>query len=315
MAGDPAGSPSDGPAGLRREDLLAELGHRVRALRTARGLSQQALARTAGLSPRFMAQLESGGGNISVANLAEVARALEVPLERLLAPAPGAGEVATAKGAAGEAHRLRQEIDAALAGRGVAELRGMLAALRAGQPPSPAESRPEPTVIALVGLRGAGKSTVGPLLAEALGRTFVELDEQIQELSGLAVSEIFEMHGEDYYRDAERRALTQLLAAGAPLVVAVSGGAVTDPALLSLLRERTLLVWLQATPQQHMQRVLSQGDRRPMADRPDAMAELRTLLRARHPLYAQARLTVDTSRATPEACVARLVAQLRRAAG
>jgi XRE family aerobic/anaerobic benzoate catabolism transcriptional regulator len=295
----------------RREDLLAELGHRVRALRTARGLSQQALARTAGLSPRFMAQLESGGGNISVANLAEVARALEVPLERLLAEAPGTGEVAAANGEAGEAHRLRQEIDAALAGRGVTELRGVLAALRGGPLATPAK----PTVIALVGLRGAGKSTVGPLLAEALGRTFVELDEQIQELSGLAVSEIFEMHGEDYYRDAERRALTQLLAAGAPLVVAVSGGAVTDPALLSLLRERTLLVWLQATPQQHMQRVLSQGDRRPMADRPDAMAELRTLLRARHPLYAQARLTVDTSRATPEACVARLVAQLRRGTG
>jgi XRE family transcriptional regulator, aerobic/anaerobic benzoate catabolism transcriptional regulator len=255
-------------AELRRAGLLAALGRNVRGLRGGLGLSQQALALQAGLSPRFVAQLEAGEANISVAKLAELARALGVPVERLLA------------------------LDA-----------------RGPGPNGDAAPRGAP-LIALVGLRGAGKSTVGPLLAEALGRPFVELDQEIGALTGLAVSEIFELHGEDYYREAERQALERFVARGEPAVLAVSGGAVADARVFRLLRERTLLVWVRATPEQHMQRVASQGDRRPMANRPDPMTELRDLLAARTPYYAQARLTVDTSRASPAQCVAQLVAQL-----
>jgi XRE family aerobic/anaerobic benzoate catabolism transcriptional regulator len=311
-------------AGHRRAGLLAALGRTVRGLRAAQGLSQQALAARAGLSPRFVAQLEAGDGNISVAKLAEVARALHAPLAALLAAdAMGAdngrragGGAGDSAGTGGEAEALRREIAAALEARPAGELRALLTTLRgAGPRAAPAAAGGVPTAIALVGLRGAGKSTLGPLLARALKRPFVELDEQIQELSGLAISEIFELHGEGYYREAERHALEHLIERGEPVVLAVSGGAVTDAALFRLLRERTLLVWVKATPEQHMERVVSQGDRRPMANRADAMAELRTLLRARTTYYEQARLVADTSRTTPRACVARLVAELRGMGG
>jgi XRE family transcriptional regulator, aerobic/anaerobic benzoate catabolism transcriptional regulator len=300
----------------RRAGLLGALGRTVRALRAGGGLSQQALAARAGLSPRFVSQLEAGEGNISVGKLAEVARALGVPLAALLAPEAAAGD-RNGAAAAGDAEALRAYIAAALEGRSAGELRAMLAALDGTRPatlpgvPAAAEAA-QPALIALVGLRGAGKSTVGPLLARALGRPFVELDDRIQEQSGLAVEEIFALHGEGYYRELERAALERLLAHGPSAVVAVSGGSVTDPALFRLLRERTLLVWVRARPEQHMERVASQGDQRPMADRADAMAELRNLLRARTPSYEQAQLVVDTSADTPQACVRRLVAGLRR---
>jgi XRE family aerobic/anaerobic benzoate catabolism transcriptional regulator len=264
------------------------------------------LAREAGLSPRFIAQLEAGRGNISVAKLDEVARVLEQPLSALLRP-PGPPGMAAASPA------LRREVEALLEGRTEAELRAVRLLLR-GERPADREAA-LPPVIALVGLRGAGKSTVGRLLGPALGQAFVELDDRIQERTGLALSEIFELHGEGYYRQVEREALADLIAQGAPAVVAVSGGAVTDPETMTLLRTRTLLVWLSAEPEQHMNRVRSQGDRRPMANRPDAMAELEALLRARRSLYRQARLIVDTSHASPRACVEELVAELRSLAG
>jgi XRE family aerobic/anaerobic benzoate catabolism transcriptional regulator len=296
----------DGAAAItrpeRRQDLLAGLGRTVRRLRAERRLSRQQLAEAAGLSPRYLAQLEAGGGNISVARLAEVARALEASLPALLAQADGG------KASGGEGASLRGAIEALLPGLGLERLRALLAELREengrGTPAAPA-------LVALVGLRGAGKSTVGPLLARSLRCPFVELDEVIQERTGLAVGEIFELHGERYYRDAERRALQHLLERDAPAVVAVSGGAVTDPETFRLLREGTLLVWLKAPPEAHMARVATQGDRRPMADRPNAMKELRALLAARVPYYEQARLIADTGTASPQECAEKLAAALR----
>jgi XRE family aerobic/anaerobic benzoate catabolism transcriptional regulator len=151
-------------------------------------------------------------------------------------------------------------------------------------------------VIALLGLRGAGKSTIGRRLARRLRVPFVELDRRVEETAGLSLPELFALHGESYYRRLEREALERVLADGGPLVLATGGGLPASPEAFALLRARALTVWLRAAPEDHWNRVVQQGDRRPMADHPQAMAELRRLLTAREPLYAQAAATVDTSR-------------------
>ncbi|MBK8099351.1 MAG: helix-turn-helix domain-containing protein [Planctomycetes bacterium] len=148
--------------------------------------------------------------------------------------------------------------------------------------------------VALLGLRGAGKSTVGPLLAVRLGRAFVELDDRIESETGLRIAELFQLHGEAYYRQAERQALEQVLA-GPACVLAVGGGLVTEPATFSLLRAVATTIWLRAEPEDHWQRVLAQGDTRPMADNERAFQDLRRILAAREPLYRQANLVVDTA--------------------
>ena len=320
----------------RRSPLLEGLGRAVRAAREEQELTRQALAERAGVSLRYLAQLEGGTGNISVSKLDDVARELGMPGSALLAPRgePGAGllgppgEPATGLlgppgepgagllGPPGEpaaketGSGLLREIVGTLAGRPLEELREVLSHLR-GSAPSAGQGR----VIALMGLRGAGKSTLGPLLAERLAVPFHELDRLIEETSALALSEIFEMHGESYYREAERAALRSLIARGTPAVVAVSGGIVTDPEAFALLKRDTLLVWVKATPELHLARVEAQGDFRPIRNRPNVMAELKALLHARLPLYRQAPIVVDTAAAPPEVCVEALAAELSGTAG
>ncbi len=148
--------------------------------------------------------------------------------------------------------------------------------------------------VALLGLRGAGKSTVGPLLAERMEVPFVELDARIEAASGLSLDEIFQVHGESYYRTAERAELARLLAAE-PCVVAVGGGLVTDVESYDVLRQRARTVWLRAAPEDHWRRVIAQGDTRPMADNDQAFLDLRRILAAREPLYERADVVVDTS--------------------
>lgn len=158
-------------------------------------------------------------------------------------------------------------------------------------------------IIALVGLRGAGKSTVGPLLARRLALPFIELDHLIVEAAGLPLEQLFELHGEDYYRRLELETVRRSIARGKPMVLAAAGGIVTEPTTWEMMARNAVVVWLRASPEDHWNRVVAQGDRRPMADHPSAMEELRALLRVRSNTYAQADITVDTtSRSPAEVC-------------
>jgi len=239
--------------------LLTRMGRRVRELRQDRGWTLKDLAAHCGLSTRFLIQVESGQGNISVQKLAAIARALGTTAAELLDGAEGRG----------------------------------------------AASVP---IVALLGLRGAGKTTIGRKLARRLHLPFVELDQRVEEAAGLTLGEIFALHGEDYYRRLEREVLERILAEARPVVLATGGGIVNSPETYALLRRRTLTVWLRAAPEDHWNRVVQQGDRRPMADHPQAMAELRRLLAARQSLYAEAAHTIDTTRLGIEGTVAAVAA-------
>ncbi|HKQ96386.1 MAG TPA: shikimate kinase, partial [Candidatus Polarisedimenticolia bacterium] len=164
--------------------------------------------------------------------------------------------------------------------------------------------------VALVGLRGAGKSTLGRRLAKRMRLPFIELDALIEEAAGLPLGQIFEIHGERYFRRLEREVLARWIGGAAPGVIAVGGGLVTDAETWGLLRAACVTVWLAAAPGDHYARVLAQGDRRPMAGQADAMAELKALLSARRPLYAQADLTLDTSRIPVDEAVRDLAERL-----
>jgi XRE family aerobic/anaerobic benzoate catabolism transcriptional regulator len=182
---------------------------------------------------------------------------------------------------------------------GLAAALGTTAAELLADPGGPARAG----AVALLGLRGAGKTTIGRRLARRRRVPFVELDRRVEEAAGLTLADIFALHGEPYYRRLEREALEQVLAETRPLVLATGGGVVAAPETFALLKRRTLTVWLRAHPEDHWNRVVQQGDRRPMADHPQAMAELRRLLADREPLYSQAHHTVDTSRLGVEQAV------------
>jgi len=194
--------------------------------------------------------------------------------------------------------RFLAQVEAGTGNISVRNLASLAAAL--GTTPSAllAASRDEAKhlVVALLGVRGAGKTTIGRRLAKRLRVPFVELDQRIERAAGLSLAELFRLHDEGYYRRLERATLEALLGDDRSAVVATGGGLVTSPETWSFLRRRALTVWLRAEPEDHWNRVVQQGDRRPMAEHPEAMAELRRLMASREPLYAQAAHTVDTSR-------------------
>jgi XRE family aerobic/anaerobic benzoate catabolism transcriptional regulator len=265
-------------------EVLARLGRRVRRARETRGDSRAALAARAGLSPRFLAQLESGTGNISVLRLRDVAAALGLGWAELFARggAPNGADVPA---------DVRADIDALLEGRTAAELHDVRHWL-GERFARPRRGR----LVALLGLRGAGKSTVGRRLARGMRVQFRELDRLVESAAGMELEQIFELQGERRYRQLERDTLRRFLATTRAGVLATGGGIVTEPETYELLRRSCFTVWLRARPQEHWDRVMRQGDRRPMAGNPAAMQQLRALLGAREPLYALADVTLETSR-------------------
>lgn len=253
--------------------LLDALGQVLRERRHALGLTQAELATRSQVSLRFLGQLEAGQGNISVERLATVAAALSLPVSRLFAQA----EAKLERGP--QRHH-------------------------AGAPPVEPRHR-----IALLGVRGAGKSTVGKLLSERLHVPFVELDALVEKRAGLGLSALFELHGEELFRKLEGEALDGLLGSVPAFVVATGGSLVTDQAAYETIRAACTTVWLKATAEDHWNRVIAQGDGRPMRRNPRAMDQLRALLKTRTPLYEQAEIVVNTSRLTPEEIVTTLAAR------
>jgi XRE family aerobic/anaerobic benzoate catabolism transcriptional regulator len=261
-------------------DPLAELGARIVSLRRARDLSRAELARRAGLSDRFLADVESGRGNIAFSRLLDLCAALEAPLSLLASDLEPSG-------ARGGTAALRQSILESLRRASRAELEEARRWLERRELARRA-------VVALVGLRGAGKTTLGRRVAARLRARFVELDERVEKKAGLRLADIFELHGEEYYRRVELEALREFLADGRRAVLASGGGLVTRAETYDLLRAQSVTFWLKADPKDHWNRVLAQ-DPRPMANYPNAFAQLERLLQRRAPLYALADFTIDTT--------------------
>ena len=283
-----------------RHPFLLALGERVRELRARRGMTRKAVARAADVSERHLANLEYGMGNASILVLLQVARALQCELSELL------GDVTTSS----PEWLLIREL---LAGRSEAELRQARQALgHLFQDPGAAR-RARSSRIALIGLRGAGKSTLGRRLAEDLGYAFIELSREIEQFAGCGIHEIHNLYGTHAYRRYERRALEEALQIYPEVVIATPGGLVSDAANFNLLLEHCLTIWLQADPLDHMARVRAQGDLRPMAASGEAMDDLKRILAGRAAFYAKADMRVNTSDGTEDEVFARL-SQLTRAA-
>ena len=276
-----------------RHPFLLALGERVRELRARRGMTRKAVALAADVSERHLANLEYGMGNASILVLLQVARALQCELSELL------GDVTTSS----PEWLLIREL---LAGRSEADLRQARQALGELFQDPGAARRARGTRIALIGLRGAGKSTLGRRLAEDLGYAFIELSREIEQFAGCGIHEIHNLYGTHAYRRYERRALEEALQIYPEVVIATPGGLVSDAANFNLLLEHCLTIWLQADPLDHMARVRAQGDLRPMAASGEAMEDLKRILAGRAAFYAKADLRLDTSQGSEDEVFARL---------
>lgn len=282
-----------------RHPFLATLGERARTLRARRGLTRRAVAQAAQVSERHLANLESGTGNASILILLQVAQALQCSIFELL------GDVTTSS----PEWLLIREL---LSTRNEAELRRVR--LQIGEMfGSHGDEKARSNRIALVGLRGAGKSTLGQRLADDLGFPFIELSRDIEKFAGCSISEIHNLYGTNAYRRYERRALEEAIQIYPEVVIATPGGLVSDAATLNQVLTHCFTVWLQAKPEDHLGRVAAQGDMRPMAGSPEALEDLKRILEGRSAFYAKADLTFDTSAQPLDDSFLALRTQIRQA--
>ena len=270
------------PADAPRHPFLVALGERVRNLRSRRGMTRKAVAQAAEVSERHLANLEYGTGNASILVLLQVAQALHCDLSELL------GDVTTSSPEwlmIRELLEHRSEPDLRRARQHLSEL---------FHAPGAAD-RARTTRIAVIGLRGAGKSALGQRLAQDLGYAFIELSREIEQFAGCSINEIHNLYGTNAYRRYERRALEEAIQIYPEVVIATPGGLVADAANFNLLLQHCYTIWLQADPGDHMGRVAAQGDMRPMAASAEAMEDLKRILAGRSAFYAKADLRFNTS--------------------
>ncbi len=284
---------------LTRHPFLTTLGERVRTLRARRGLTRKAVAQAARVSERHLANLESGTGNASILILLQVAQALQCTIFELL------GDVTTSspewllirelleKRNEGELRRVRQQLGDMFGTHGDEQARS--------------------NRIALVGLRGAGKTTLGQRLADDLGFPFIELSREIEKFAGCSISEIHNLYGTNAYRRYERRALEEAIQIYPEVVIATPGGLVSDSATFNETLSHCFTVWLKAAPEDHLARVAAQGDMRPMAGSKEALEDLKRILEGRSAFYAKADLTFDTSAQPLDDSFVALRTQVRQA--
>ena len=264
-----------------RHPLLAALGERVRNLRSRKGMTRKAVAQAADVSERHLANLEYGTGNASILILAQVAHALQCSLAELI------GDVTTSSPEwllIRELLEHRSEPELRRARVAIGEMFG-----------TRGDARARSHRIALIGLRGAGKSTLGQMLAEDLGYPFIELSREIEKFAGCSVREIHDLYGTNAYRRYERRALEEAIQIYPEVVIATPGGLVSDPATFNELLAHCFTIWLKASPEEHMSRVLAQGDTRPMSGHREAMDDLQRILVGREAFYSKADLVFDTA--------------------
>ncbi len=282
-----------------RHPFLVALGERVRTLRSRKGMTRKAVAVAAEVSERHLANLEYGTGNASILVLLQVAQALNCSLAELI------GDVSTSSPEWLLIRELLQQ-------RNEADLRrarlAILESLGAG---GGVDKQGRQSRVALIGLRGAGKSTLGRRLAEDLGFPFIELSREIEQFAGCGISEIHNLYGANAYRRYERRALEEAIQIYPEVVIATPGGLVADSANFNLLLTHCTTVWLQADPADHMGRVAAQGDMRPMAASNEAMEDLKRILEGRAAFYSKADLAFDTSAQGLEDSVERLRREVR----
>ena len=276
-------------------DFLAVLGRRVRELRSRRGMTRKQMSQEADVSERHLAQLESGEGNISVVLLQRVSAALHVPIASLFARQT---EESAEK-------RLIQRFLERLPEH---QLKDVVSRLMRdfGQ-----EEKARRMRIALIGLRGAGKSTLGSMLAKETGQSFVELDDEIEKDTGMPLGEIFSLYGQSGFRAIEKRTLERVLKENDRAVISVGGGVVSEKETFDYLLSQCYTIWIKTQPEEHMSRVMAQGDFRPMAANNQAMEDLRRILGAREPLYRKADMVVDTSETSVEESFAKLKTALQ----